>query len=285
MIVIGGSYTVGLASKVADMVGCAFDATEIKKFPDGEIYVRVDSELDGVDVLFIQSAPDNNAIIESILILDALRDLGAKRINAVFPYLAYMRQDKRFKAGEALSAKTILSLLNDKTDELTLVNAHFLDNGGAHVYHGVSINNLDALPALARYFADRLDNPVFIAPDKGAMRAVKEAASKQDCDFDYLEKNRLNGEEVNIKPKDLKIEGRNVVLLDDMISTGGTMIKASEALRRQGADSINLGCVHGVFSRGAKAFDEVCDSIVCSDTIKRKESMISVADLIAQHVM
>ncbi|OYT53172.1 MAG: ribose-phosphate diphosphokinase [Candidatus Altiarchaeales archaeon ex4484_2] len=282
MIVYGGSNSIELTSKISAISGFSKGDVEIKTFPDGEIYVRILSDVCGKEAVLVQSALDNNALVESLLLLDALRDSGAKKIHAVFPYLVYMRQDKKFMEGEALSAKTVLSLLNEKSDYLTLVNAHFLDTGGVHVFHGMEINNLDALPLIAKYFAGKLGNPVFVAPDEGAREVVGRAAEKTGCEFDYLEKNRINGEEVEIKPKDLNVEGRAVVILDDMISTGGTMIEASRALRSQGAKTINLGCVHGVFSKGTEIFNKVCDSIVCTDTLPQRESLVSVTDLIVE---
>jgi len=284
MIVYGGSNSLKLASRVSEVLGFSRGDVEMKTFPDGEIYVRILSDVCGKEALVVHSVLDNNDLIESLLLLDALRDSGAKRIHAVFPYLAYMRQDKKFIKGEALSAKTILSLLDEKADRLTLINVHFLNGGGAHVFHGIKLINLDALPLIAKYYAEKLDNPLFVAPDMGARNAVSRAAEKTGCEFDYLQKTRLNGEEVEIKPKGLDVEGMDVVILDDMISTGGTMIKASEALRQQGAKTINLGCVHGVFSRGTEIFNKVCDSLVCTDTIARNESLISVTELISESI-
>ncbi len=284
MIVYGGSNSIELASRISRVSGFSRGDVEIKTFPDGEIYVRILSDVHGREAVLVQSALDNNALVESLLLLDALRDSGAIKIHAVFPYLVYMRQDKKSMEGEALSARTILSILDKKSDHLTLVNTHFLDTGGVHVFHGVEIDNLDALPLLVEYFTEKLGNPVFVAPDRGAKEVVERAAEKTGCDFDYLEKERINGEDVEIKPKDLNVKGRDVVILDDMISTGGTMIEASRALRSQGAKTINLGCVHGVFSRGTEIFNGVCDSLVCTDTIPRRESLVSVTELIVESI-
>ena len=285
MIIFSGSKSILLTKKVVRETNIDIGEREIREFPDSEIYVRILSDVHNETCILIQSITDNSAMIETFLFLDALRDLGAERIHAILPYLAYSRQDKRFERGEALSAKTVLNIIDDLSDSITVINSHFLNNEGVYNFHGVEINNLDAFPLLVEYFKNRFNNAIIIAPDEGVKEYVSNAAKLFGCEFDYLEKKRIDSNNVEIKPKNVDVNGKDVVILDDMISTGGTMIEASKSLKSMGARTINIGCVHGVFSKGTEIFDSICNTLVCTDTIERKESDISVARLIGEWIL
>jgi len=282
MITIQGSDSIGLAGKISQELGAELAKIESKRFPDGEIYVRILSNMRGEECAVIQSTLGNDALIELILILDLLQDLGASKIHAVVPYLAYSRQDKRFQEGESLSAKTILKIIDGMSDSIITVNCHFLKAGGEFDFHGIKITNIDAFPELANYFKRRLENPFLLAPDKGSLDLVKNAAGIIGCEFDYLIKERISGEEVKTEAKELNVEGNDVIILDDMISTGGTIINAAELVRSQKAKSVSAGCVHGVFSQGLEKLKTATGEIICTDTIQTDVSGVSVAGLIAE---
>ena len=243
MIIFSGSKSILLTKKVVRETNIDIGEREIREFPDSEIYVRILSDVHNETCILIQSITDNSAMIETFLFLDALRDLGAERIHAILPYLAYSRQDKRFERGEALSAKTVLNIIDDLSDSITVINSHFLNNEGVYNFHGVEINNLDAFPLLVEYFKNGFNNAIIIAPDEGVKGYVSNAAKLFGCEFDYLEKKRIDSNNVEIKPKNVDVNGKDVVILDDMISTGGTMIEASKSLKSMGARTINIGCV------------------------------------------
>jgi len=279
MIVLSGDKTRTLAESIAKGLGADYEEVEIKKFPDSESYVRVHKPVKGEECMVVHSTTTNDDLIELFLMLNSVKEHGARKITCVLPYLAYSRQDKIFLEGEASSAKVILSVIDDFADEIITINAHFFDEGGKQRFHHVHIHNLDAFPTLGKYF-ENIDKPVVIAPDKGSFRYAKEAAKEINADFDYLEKTRLNGEEVQMKPKSFDLKGRNIVILDDMISTGGTIVTAAKMLKEQGTKSIRVGCVHGVFAKGTDRFKGVVDEMVCTDTIPGKLSKVSVAELI-----
>jgi len=321
MIIFDGSKSSGLAEKIAASGDFRLGELEIKQFPDSEIYVRILSDVENKECAVVKSTRNNDDIIELLLILDALRDCGAKKITAVIPYLSYMRQDKRFNRGEALSARTILKLINNLSDRIITVNCHFLNKEGtfdAACYFDLTskffqkdmtsdcfddidfnekikeidydnsnnskliIENLDAFPVVAQYFAGKNNKKiVVIAPDKGALSHARRAAGIIGCEFDYLEKTRISGDEVKIKTKKLALKGRDVLILDDMISTGGTIAEAAKVIKKSGARTINIGCVHGVFSKGTKMFEEISDELVCTNTLDAKASRIDVSGLIA----
>ncbi len=283
MILFSGSSCVSLGRKVAAGLGARLGEAKIDRFPDGEIYLRALTPVKGEECVLVQSTLGNGNLVELILFMDLLRDRGASKIHAVVPYLGYARQDKSFNEGEALSAKTVLKVLHEFPDTLTTVNCHFLDKEGSFQFHGIELTNIDAFPLLAAYFKDRLKNPVLIAPDKGSLHYAKHAAEAIGCEFDFLQKKRLTSEKVLIETKKLSVAGKDALILDDMISTGGTIIEAARLLKSQGAASVSVGCVHGVFSHGVEGVKSAVDSLVCTDTIDRGGiSAVSVAGLIAK---
>jgi ribose-phosphate pyrophosphokinase len=280
MIVFSGSSCVSLGRKIAQGKGLLVGEAKNERFPDGEVYLRLVTPVKGEECVIVQSTLGNDNLVELLLFLDMLRDQGASSVHAVVPYFGYARQDKSFNSGEALSAKTNLKMLLSLSDSVTTINCHFLDREGVFKYNGLEIKNLDAFPLLAKYFKEHLKHPMLIAPDKGSLEYARNAAGLIGCEFDFLQKKRLSGEKVEIQTKDLDVKGKDTLILDDMVSTGGTIIEAAKLLRSQGASSVNAGCVHGVFSQGTQKVASAVDRLVCTDTIERDISKVSVAELI-----
>jgi ribose-phosphate pyrophosphokinase len=281
MLVFGGSRSAGLAWAVAKSLKCEVGKSELKTFPDGETFVKISQKVAGQECALIQSVRTNDDLVELILMLDALRDQGATQVHAVTPYLAYMRQDKKFTEGEALSAKTILKVIQELSDSITLVNCHFLNGGGEAVYNHIRFMNLDAIPLLVEYLRDKVEKPVVIAPDKGSLGYAKAAAQSLDCDFNHLSKKRISGSEVTIKPKELPVKDHDVIILDDIMSTGGTIVEAVKVIRGWHPRSISVGSVHGLFLNGVEPFQGVADRLISTDTLDNPVARVSVADLIA----
>ena len=280
MIVFSGSSCMSLGRKIAQGKGLRLGEAIIERFPDSEVYLRLVTPVKGEECVLVQSTLGNDNLVELLLFLDMLRDQGASKVHAVVPYFGYSRQDKTFNSGEALSAKTVLKMVVSLSDSVTTINSHFLDREGVFKFHDLEIKNLDAFPILAKYFKEHLKRPMLIAPDKGSLEYAKNAAQIIGCEFDFLQKKRLSGEKVEIQTKELDVKGKDTLILDDMISTGGTIIEAAKLLRSQGAASVNAGCVHGVFSQGTHKVASAVDRLVCTDTIERDISKVSVAELI-----
>lgn len=282
MIVFGLEKSAGLTWEVSKLLKAEHGKLETKKFPDGEIYVKAETRVKGREVAVIASTRTSDDLMQLFLTLDAVRSAGARMVHTVTPYLPYMRQDKVFTDGEPLSAKLILKIIDEASDDITVVNAHFLDDAGRNTFHGVTIRNLDARPLLAEYFRDKAGKPFVIAPDAGSLQYAKRAAHYLDCDFNHLQKKRVSGEEVIIRDKTIPAAGKDVIILDDIISTGGTIVNACRIIRSWKPASISVGCVHGLFLKGIDSFNGVVDRLVCTNTLETPVSKVSVAGLVSR---
>jgi ribose-phosphate pyrophosphokinase len=283
-ILFPGSVCQVLGREVADEIGVEIGEVTIKTFPDGERYLRVHSEVKGLECAVVQSTsrPQDGNILELITMLETLRDLGASRVVAVVPYMAYGRQDKQFLPGEALSSRVVAKHISMGCDEVITVNIHeehILD------FFTVKATNLDASPVLGDYFrCHELDSPLVIAPDQGAQYIAREVASRVKGDHDYLVKHRLAPGKVEMTPKRLAVDGKDVVLVDDMIDSGSTMLEAIKILREQGASSVLVGCVHPVLTGNvvARLFTTGAVDVVATNTIPSEISFITVSGLLSQ---
>lgn len=265
---------------------CELGEAEIKRFPDGEIYVRILSEIKDKECAVVKSVQKNEDFVELLLILGALKDNGAKSVNLVVPYLMYMRQDKIFKPGESLSARTVLRVLSSFSAQISLINSHVFRSYGKFDFHGVRVNNIDAFREIAQYYK-KLGNPKVIAPDKGACDAAKTCASVLGCDFDFIPKKRISDTEVVMEYKDLNVLDKDVLLVDDIISTGTSIIEAIRMIEEQNPKSISVGCVHGIFTDREK-FDLIkknSTEIVSTNTFKSDVSKVDVSCLIAENLV
>lgn len=252
---------------------------ESKIFPDGEIYVRLEDDVEGEDCYLVQTTYPNRNLIELYFTQDALVENGADSITVVAPYYSYARQDQIFEPGEGLSARSIAKRIQLEAKAFYSVDLHsekILD------FFDIFSYNFSAMPLLADH-SEVYDPDLFISPDEGGLERVKTAAEEVDIEWDYLEKNRIDGETVEIRTKNIGVEGKTVVILDDIISTGGTMREASKQLLDQGAEEVHAGCTHGLFVGDAmEKLDEVCDSIFCTDTIECEKTEVTVTPFIEE---
>ncbi len=291
MIIVAGSASSKLAERVAKQLKCELTKSELRRFPDGELYVRIPANVKGEDVAIIQSTcyPPNQNYMEFFLLLDVARDLGAEEITAIMPYFAYARQDKRFKEGEAVSLFTVAKLIESVgTNRVYTVDMHAHRIGDIQDIFKVPARNLTAAPLLAKYWVDncQLENPVIIGPDEEAEQWAKGASKAINTDWTYMVKERLGPEEVQIKPRKLEVEGRDVMVIDDIISTGETMVETIKILKKRGARKIYVACTHAVLAGDAleKVRKAGAEDIFSTDTIEHEISKVSVAPLIADAI-
>jgi len=288
LLIFGGSASEVLAIEVARRLGVAVSKLEIKRFPDGEKYLRVQQDVSGRCVAVIQSTshhPDEY-LFEYLLIADSMRDLGAKRIIAVIPYLAYARQDERFNPGEAVTIQTVAKLIESVgTNEFYTVDAHLHRIVDISKIFSIPAYNISAVPLLVEYISRNidLDNLLVIGPDEESEQWAEAAARILGVDFDVLEKKRINAEKVEIMTRRLSVKNRDVIVVDDIISTGGTMVETTKVLRREGARKIVVACIHPVLSGNALArlYDSGADIVLGTDSIPSPVSRVSLAPAIA----
>lgn len=277
-MLIMGPASKELCEKVAKNTGVKTVEVKTKVFPDGEVYVKLQGDVKGEDCTLVQTTYPNEHLLELYMIQDALKENGAGSIDVVIPYYAYARQDQLFEKGEAVSARAFAKRLELEADNFYSIDLHsekIID------FFGINAENLSAMPILARH-SETKEPDFLISPDEGGVERVKKAAREIDLEWDYLEKIRIDASTVEIKPKNIDAEGRSVVILDDIISTGGTMTEAAKQLKDAGAEEVHAGCTHGLFAENAlEKLNEVCDSVFCTDTIEQECSEVSVAPLIA----
>ena len=291
MIVIGGPTCESLTSKVAKELGVEVGKLEVRRFPDGEKYLRVLSDVKGQSVAVIQSihhTPDE-LLFEYLLLADALKDLGATRVTAFIPYFAYARQDERFKPGEALSFRTVSKLIESVgTDEIFTIDMHQHRVLKSSEVFKIPSHNLSAMPLLADYVKKlgKLERPLVIGPDAEAEQWAKIAADRLQTDYDVFEKKRLGDANVQVRPRKANANGRDVLIVDDIISTGGTIVEAAKILLSQGARRIQVACTHPILASGAleKIRAAGVSDVIGTDTVPGPISFVSVAPVIAENV-
>jgi len=287
VIVIAGSASPELSARLAKQLKCQLIKPELRRFPDGEFYVRIGAEVRGEHVMVVQSTchPQNDNLVELCFLLDAASELGARRVTAVVPYLAYARQDKRFKPGEAITIHTVCKMIERAgASDVVTIDVHHEEitrNFSVPAY------NLTAMPLLGRYLNGlRFKDPVVLGADRGASGRAKQVALEMGAEYDHLEKQRISPEKVVMQPKRLNVANRDVVIVDDIISTGGTIVEAAKVLQSQGARGIYSACAHPVLV--GKALQKIRAAgvrrVIGTDTIENQASVVSVAPLIANSI-
>jgi len=278
--IISGPSSQALAGRVARALGCHLADIDFSTFPDGERYLHITGAADIEYAVIIQSTLTDSDYISLLQIIDACDT--ASRVDVVIPYFGYARQDKRFKDGEAVSARALAGAIN--VDRVFTVNIH---NQNVLSYFDAPATDLNAAPVIGeRIAAMELNCPMIVAPDEGAIDLVRSAADHLGVDFDYMEKTRLSGEDVLIKGKKMDVSGRDVVIMDDIISTGGTIAETTRVLNENGANRVFAACVHPVLVRNAvlRLFALGIEEIMATDTLDKSVSVISVAGLIADAI-
>jgi ribose-phosphate pyrophosphokinase len=268
-----------LATHIARALKTTLVNVSFSRFPDGELYL-VAGEIDD-EMVVVGSVVDSDSLVQLMLLVDAC-DRAANHL--VLPYMGYARQDRRFKAGEPVSSRVVARALSTGVSDVITVNIHEKE---VLKSFAVPARNISLSAGIGSYISTLgLKDPLVLAPDEGAMVFAETVASGGGWECDHLEKTRMSGVEVKMAPRQLSAKSRSVVIVDDIISTGGTIATAAGMLYQQGAKDVYAACVHGVFTGGAYArlMATGIRDVVCSDTIERSCSRISAADEIARAV-
>jgi ribose-phosphate pyrophosphokinase len=288
MKVIVGPASVELAEKISRQTGFERVPVASRTFPDGESYVRLEGNVEGEHVAIVQTtcAPQDSRLMQLAFIAGAAKRNKAKKVTAVIPYLGYARQDKIFLQGENISIETIANMLKAAgVDQLVTVNVH---EANALKLFPFEAKSVSAIPLLAEYFVQKGIKKAFaLSPDKGAMYIAQQAQTILLGNVGHLEKHRdrYTGQTTQTASH-LDVKGKTVIIFDDIISTGGTIVGAAKILREQGAAHVYTACVHGLLIGDAekRILDAGVEEIVATDSAPGKTSKVSLAPLLSQEL-
>ena len=293
--VFSGNANRELASKICKELGIPLGNAEVNRFSDGEINVNISETVRGADVFVIQSISPphvNTYLMELLIMMDALKRASAGRITAVIPYYGYARQDRKAKARDPISAKLIADLITAAgADRVLTMDLHAAQIQG---YFDIPVDHLIGGPILAEYFSTlQIQDLVVVSPDLGSVTRSRKFADLLDAPIAIIDKRRPKANVSEIMNIIGDIEGRNVILIDDLIDTAGTITNAAHALKDMGAKDVYACCTHAVLS--GPAFERIDKSpikrLVVLDTILQQEQQtldnvktLSVAPIFAESI-
>jgi len=296
LVLVSGRAHPKLAEQIAEALSTELVETELRTFANGEIYARYGESLRGTDVFVIQShsAPINEWLMEQLIMIDAAKRASAKRITAVVPFYPYARQDKKGRGREPISARLVADLfLAAGADRIMSVDLHAAQIQG---YFDGPVDHLFAMPVLLSYF-EKLRGPdlTIVSPDMGRVRVADIWSDKLGAPLAIIHKRRdpKVANQVSVHEIVGEVAGRDCLLVDDMIDTGGTIVKAAEALKKNGAKSVVVAATHAVFSDPAveRLQSEFIDEVVVTDTLPLPEgkrwdrlTVLPIAPLIARAI-
>ncbi len=284
--VFAGNSNPALAEKVAEFAGVSLGNAYVSTFSDGEIYVNIKETVRGVDVFVVQSTnpPVNENIMELLIMIDALKRASAGRITAVLPYYGYARQDRKAKARDPITAKLVANLLTVAgADRVLSMDLHASQIQG---YFDIPVDHLLGVPILAEYFRRKnIENLVVVSPDMGSVTRARNFANLLDAPIAIVDKRRPKANVSEVMNIIGDIEGKNAVIVDDLIDTAGTITQAANALKEYGALSVNACCTHPVLSGPAieRLENSAIEELVVTDTIpldkEHQSDMITVCSV------
>ena len=292
-MLLAGTANRPLAQEIARYLDYPLGEVTIKKFSDGEIFVRIDENVRGRDLFIIQSttAPGDN-IIELLLLIDAARRASAARIHAVVPYFGYARQDRKDQPRVAIGAKLMANMIHSAgADRLLSVDFHQHQIQG---FFDIPVDHLYASPVFTRYFREkRLTNLVVISPDVGSAKMARGFAKRLDATMGIIDKRRPQANVAEVMNVIGEVEGKDCLLSDDMIDTAGTMAEAAHALKALGARDIYACATHALLSGPAveRLSKAPFKEIVVTDTVPVPQekrfpglTVISVGELLGRAI-
>ena len=304
VVVVSGSNAQQVAEQLAVALNWDHVPLEARRFPDTEGYIRIpEDQIEAIrkePVVVVSNTFPDAGIVETLLMLKAisdvrkgslenLRGIEPQRMENIgpgvylaVPYFGYSRQDKRFKPGEVISARAIADMLATQCDGLTVLDLHapqVLEN------LDIPVAFTSAMPELASHLQSEVKPDFILSPYKGAIERARQVAQLIDCEFSYLEKTRIDAHTIVHKAKDLDVSGKVVAIVDDMIATGGTICRAADALRSQGATEVHAACSHGLFTGGAiRRLTQFVDGVHATGSLANPRSVIDAGEALARGV-
>jgi len=284
-MIIGCSNSVELAKRIAKHSGQPFAELIVKHFPDGELYIRYPIDVKGKHIVLVQSMnpKPNDAMMEAMLAERTAKELGASTVTLIAPYLAYLRQDKRFHPGECKSNNIIASMLKHFSRIIT-IDPHLHRIRSLGEIFNTRTATLSANELISDYIGKHWKNPAILGPDIESFQWAETIAAKLNLHALVLKKKRYTSRTVRIKLKEASgFKGKDVVIVDDIISTGHTMLEVVKQLRKHGAKSVTCICVHGVFAeQAAEKLRKAGAKVISTNTIVHQTNAIDVSKIISE---
>jgi len=293
--VFTGNANPALAAEICYELGCGLAAANVKQFSDGEVHLQIQENVRGADVFVVQPTctPVDQHLMELLLMMDALKRASAERITAVLPYYGYARQDRKDRPRMPISARLVASLLERAgANRILALDLHAAQIQG---FFDVPVDHLFATPVMIDYFDDlRGQGVTVVSPDAGGVERARAFAKRMDSPLAIIDKRRTDVNVAEVMHIIGDVEGQHCLIVDDLIDTGGTLVKGSEALLKQGAKSVRACATHAVLSGPAVERIEaseieeviVTNSIPLGDHVDscRRIKVLSVAPLLAKAI-
>ncbi len=288
---ISGTANPEFAQKVAEFLGKDLAEVQVNRFSDGEINVNITETVRGQDVFIIQPtcAPANDNLMELLIIVDALKRSSAGTINAVIPYFGYARQDRKAAPRVPISAKLVADMLEIAgVKRVITIDLHAAQIQG---FFNIPVDHLVGASLFVEYIKNKnLPNPIIASPDVGGVARARTYAEKLGYDLVIVDKKREKANVSEVMNIIGDVEGKDVIILDDMVDTAGTLVKAAEVLKSKGATSVMACCTHGVLSGPAfeRLNSEALDELIVTDTIPQKShpkvTVLSASEITAKAI-
>jgi len=272
-----------LSQEIAKFLGLSLINAEVKQFADHEVFVEIKENVRGEDIFIVQSTsyPANDNMMELLIAIDALRRASAKRITAVIPYFGYARQDRKVAPRTPISAKLIANIITSAgADRVLTIDLHA---GQIQGFFDIPVDNLYASPVFVRDIKENFDlkNLVVVSPDVGGLLRARAIASKIGADLAIVDKRRPKAGVSEVMNIIGEVEGKNCVIVDDMVDSGGTLCNAAEALLKKGATSVSAYITHGVLSGGAcnRVANSKLKNLVITNSIEPTKETLMVDNI------
>lgn len=290
--VLSGNANRELVTRICKELGVEMVISEVNRFSDGEINVNISETVRGADVFIIQPtcSPVNDNLMETLILIDACKRASAGRINTVVPYYGYARQDRKAKAREPITAKLVADLIQVAgADRVVAMDLHAAQIQG---YFDIPVDHLSAITILANYCKGFIDkNSVIVSPDVGGVTRARTFANILDLPIAIIEKRRPKANVSEVMNVIGDIDGKDAILVDDIVDTAGTIVKAASVLKDFGAKKVYGCATHGVLSGSAidGIMNSVIEKFIITDTIPldkkvEKIEVVSVAPLLAESI-
>jgi ribose-phosphate pyrophosphokinase len=270
LLIFTGNSNISLANKIASEVGKELSNCTVGRFPDGEISIKIEENVRGRDIFLIQSIcrPVNENLMEILMLVDAIHRASAGRITCVIPYFGYARQDRKDRPRVPITAKLIADMFTVAgADHILTMDLHA---GQIQGFFSIPLDNITAIPIFTNYIVEMgLKDVTIVAPDAGAVKIARNMARILNVPIAVVDKIRKSDMEVRITHVIGDVKDRNVILVDDIISTGGTIVESASVLKEKGAKEVFAFCTHPVFAGDAvdKLSTSVLKEVVVTDTI------------------